>query len=776
MNHAGSSIAQQMTVAIAWCLAWGTEKKPGVSLKLLHDMRKAILAGAEAPIEINEYVEQAQALQSLSEQNFPESLQNLESQHHQLWDLWQVETRIGLIHGGATKIKQYVFEASKLQDIRGASALLDRINLIDLPAFFKGEEDGDRFPQCERAADYCQQIRADWLQKECPGLEDALIPELVIYSTGGNILAFCPAAYVDDLANAIEKRYTHETLTANSCAVGQAFRLLELRFGLLQDNIDQMPWLDRYLQHATEPLMEAIYGKAEQDLTDQFKKRKSFNELVRRLEVRFNQRRSNDDRFQCNRPSRRYPPMFETHPYGQRDDEEKRLALRNVKLLPGEPWFSDASARKRIAGQKVKRDQQNITWYDAKYWRWQPGEFEGWITRYESFLERNPELAATYNPDDRQLLNEKKEARSLREIGHASHGFVAYIYADGNNMGGYIRAIKTAQDYQEFSEAVSHATENCVYRAIAEHLEPHQLRDIDDTETKGRNGQWIHPFEILTIGGDDVMLVVPANKALAIAKTLCEQFETMLEPKFGSSEAVSQESWHAIHRYLPEQAPSSACELSMSAGVLIAAQDTPIYYAENLTNQLLKSAKSHAKRLKEQGYLGGTIDFLAMKAVTMLSSKISEFRESGLVFGTKPKLKLYGAPYTLHEIGGLLKTAEALKAADFPRSQLYQIRSLLERGKHTAMLNYRYFWSRLNQPEAKNRLKEEFEDAWCKAKTNDGNLVPWIYVEPTEEERQNPDYVPTYETIWRDLVDLYPFIDEPKRNSERTIVTSREAQ
>lgn len=39
-------------------------------------------------------------------------------------------------------------------------------------------------------------------------------PELIIYATGGNILAFCPAAYIETLANAIEKRYTHETLTA----------------------------------------------------------------------------------------------------------------------------------------------------------------------------------------------------------------------------------------------------------------------------------------------------------------------------------------------------------------------------------------------------------------------------------------------------------------------------------------------------------------------------------------------------------------------------------
>src|SRR5438128_1797387 len=42
------------------------------------------------------------------------------------------DDRIALVYGGATKIKGYVFEAPKLPEIRGASALLDRINTRDL--------------------------------------------------------------------------------------------------------------------------------------------------------------------------------------------------------------------------------------------------------------------------------------------------------------------------------------------------------------------------------------------------------------------------------------------------------------------------------------------------------------------------------------------------------------------------------------------------------------------------------------------------------------------
>ena len=766
-----------LNTAIAWCLAWGDGLQPQVDIKTLHQMRAAMAGQGQIPEAVRSYVEQAQALDGLT---YPKTLDALKALANENPELW--ESTIGLVYGGATKIKQYVFEAAKLQDIRGASALLDRINLVDLPAFFHGE-DSDRFPQCQRSPKYCQQVRDRGLGATdgAIGVAQALIPELIVYSTGGNILAFCPSAYVHPLANAIEKRYTSETLTANSCAVGERFRFLELRFGLLKDPIEQTNWLEWYQKKASEHLVEAYYGKPGPDLAAQFEQRHSFNQLVGKLSTRFSQRRSghdwpaehgpnqrhsDHDLPEESRPSRRYPPMFETHPYLRRDDGERRSAVRQVGLLPGQPWFSDALARKRIAGQKAKRDRQNLAWYTSSQWlnQWEPGEFQSWVSRFEQYLDRHPDSEYKKRPHFGDLEEAHREARSLQEVGNASKGFVAYIYADGNNMGGYIQRIERAADYQRFSKNISDATEECVYRALEKHLKPHQLSGINDAETKNRDGKWIHPFEILTIGGDDVMLVVPADQALAIAKTLSEEFENILlnrDPALKVESALLPADPSAIHRYYPQPNQHDYCELSMSTGVLITADNTPIYYAENLTSQLLKSAKQKAKFLKDNHhYYGGTIDFLVMKAVTMLSSKVAEFREAGLILGDKPRLKLYGAPYTLHEIGGLLETAEALKKADFPRSQLYQIRSLLEQGKHTAMLNYRYFRVRLAK-DNQELLETGFETAWCSPKDdqNGGNLAPWM----TTKDKTGTTI---YETIWRELIDLYPFIETSKQTAD----------
>ncbi|MBF2002552.1 MAG: type III-B CRISPR-associated protein Cas10/Cmr2 [Synechococcales cyanobacterium M58_A2018_015] len=717
-------------------------------------MVQALRAGKrdQVPFEVRSHVENARQLNQL---DYPKTLTDLKAYTETYPQFWQ--SQIGLVYGGATKIKQYVFEAAKLPDIRGASALLDRINLVDLPAFFQAEQ-SSRFRQCQDAADYCDYVHV-WLEQDFPGLSQALIPELIIYSTGGNILAFCPPAYGHDLANAIEKRYTQETLTANSCAVGDRFRLLELRFGRLNDSIDQTNWYEWYQKNRDRDLVKAYYGKPDGDAFEQFQSRKNFNELVTQLAIRFNQRRAGQDMPGEERPTRRYPPMLETHPYLHRDETERRSAVQRANQLPGKPWFSDVLARKRIAGQKSKRDNQNTAWFDRANWldNWEPESLESWVSRFEQFLQTHPNWVRQYNPNNQQLEENSKEARSLREIGNASipTGFVAYIYADGNNMGGYIqKKIKTPEAYQSFSDEVSKATEYSVYRALAQHLSPHQLKGIDDAETKGRDGKWIYPFEILTIGGDDVLLIVPAHKALAIAQTLSKQFEQiLLEDKNLEVPTDELQPQKDIHRYRPDRATASCCQLSMSVGVLITAEDTPIYYAEKLVSQLLKSAKKKAKQLKEDfKYYGGTIDFLVMKSVTMLSSSIEDFRKSGLVIESKPKLKLYGAPYTLHEIGGLLETAKALKEADFPRSQLYQIRSLLEQGKHTAILNYRYFRVRLAE-DKQSLLQNEFENAWCQPKNpnNSGNLAPWMSLLSAGET--------TYETIWRELVDLYPFTE-----------------
>lgn len=767
---------KNIRTGIAWCVAWGEGREPKHDLNILKKMREALMNEGEIPGEVCDVVDAVKELEKLADiENFPQTLDELKelTQKHPL--LW--ESKIGLVYGGATKVKQYVFEAAKLPDIRGASALLDRINLVDLPAFFgvTPEYKPKLKLNTPNYSAQCNEVRS-WLNDNFPKnsnneekFSDALIPELIIYSTGGKILAFCPAAFVDDLANAIEKRYTHETLTANSCAVGDCFKLLEVGFGLLRDNITETFWLDKYREEYKHPIVEACFGKVdnnsntlensilEEKMLENFQNRKSFNELTTRLAAKFNQRRSGSDT--DNRPTRRYPPMFETHPYLRRDGVEKRNAIFQVEQITGKPYFSESTIRKRCIGDRAKKETRGTPqWYQELELKWQPGIIESWTNKFETFLKENPEQYKKYCKN--YELDKVETPPSLTHISKVSNGFVAYIYADGNNMGGYIQKIRTPKKHKNFSEDVDNATKYSVYQALAAKLHPRELKGIDESTSRLKNGDFIHPFEIITIGGDDIIIVVPADKALEIAQMIGEQFEKILLRETEIANVKIKDEYRVestnkpvelnkIHRYSWETAQASQCKLSISSGVLITSYNTPVYYAKNLYEQLLKSAKKRAKKLKKLGYHGGTVDFLILKAVTMISSNIEDFRQEALVKERGAKLKLYAAPYTLHELEGLIKSVRALKRAEFPKSQIYQIRSFLERGKQTAILNYRYFRVRL-KPENSKLLKQDFEDPWCKAKTNEGNLAPWMF----EAEEK------IYETIWRELVDIYDFISK----------------
>ncbi|MEH2411423.1 type III-B CRISPR-associated protein Cas10/Cmr2 [Nostoc sp.] len=768
-----------ISIAIAWCLAWGNERKPQFDITVLQEMREALNKNnaKEVPEAVKAIVQQVEELQSIKDDYFPPTLDELKHQHS---NLWNQTTKIGLVYGGATKVKNYVFDSAKIQEIRGASGLLDRINQIDLKAFFNDDYQPEYKPNLYQAQ--CTDIRT-WLNDNFHqyfNLSEVLIPELIIYSTGGNILVFCPAAYVHDLADAIEKRYTYETLTANSCAVGDTFRLLEIRFGLLKENIEDTPWLEWYHKNYQKPIIQAYFGypKDENERLEVFKTRKSFNEITTKLAVLFNQRRSGND-IPGRKTTRRYPPMFETHPYLVRDGGENRSSILQVDKLARETSFSESSVRKYLFGDRAKDgDLKEPQWYFNSNLEWRRGIVESWVNRFTEFLDENPTYKTKYyagvEPRDVKI------AQTLTHVSNASKGFLGYIYADGNNMGGYIQKIRKPEEHKEFSRDIDLATRYAVYQALADNLHPHTLKHLNDEESELGNGDIIHPFEIITIGGDDILIVVPANKALEISQMIAERFENILLKKINLVEIQPhiQEKRcilgnykykfdkpfepHKIHRYQPSKAERSECKLSTSIGVLITAINTPIYYAKELIEQLLKSAKERAKKLKNVGYHGGTVDFLTLKSVTMIASSVKEFREQALTKKTPQNLRLYAAPYTLHELRGLLTSIAALKKAKFPKSQLYQIRSLLERGKHTAILNYRYFRVRLKQ--GKSELENDFEKAWCppKNENNGGNLAPWMYDDGSLEDDKSG--YPLYETIWRDMVDIYEFVEESENS------------
>jgi len=617
---------------------------------------------------------------------------------------WLNFPRIALVMGGATKIKQYVFESAKLPEIRGASGLLDRINLEGL----------------------C------FLWRDGLGCEDC-----IIYNNGGEVLAFAPESRAKWLADEIERIYTHETLVAQSVAVWQAFTLKQLREGLLADvNVD-----DRVIKGLLG------YNPAE---------KKTFGNLVVLLALaKFRRREANPDEGRS--PKLRALSHFETAPFQRRCSScERRGAVVNAHVADEDRPLCEPCARKRVFGQLVKREDADLRWWDKAQFEWQPEDesrkAESWMTRFENWLDGHSEWKEKYAVDDdgKPLANWDKLgiANDLGEIAQVAtpDGFIGVVYADGNNMGALIeRKLTTPSKYAHFAITVFDALQDAVFSALAKHL-----RTASVTSERGAK-RLVHPFEILSIGGDDLFLIVPAHAALPIACEVAKLTEECL--RTDDLLRAGGYSWSDAQRCAqpPDTLTISQCEVSLSVGVVLADAHTPVFYLEELANQLLKSAKRRAKWLKrERKYYGGTIDFLALKSVTMISGTVDEFRKAALTREDK-RFRIYAGPYTITEMESLLASVRSLKSADFPRSQLYRLSESLRKSKEQSTVDYLYFLSRGDKvPEARGKIEQKWTP-------NSSQVLAHPWRRQLEEEDR-------WETIWHDLVELYDFVPEEEQN------------
>lgn len=687
--------------------------------------------------------------------------------------------QVALVYGGATKIKGYVFEAPKLPEIRGASALLDWVNEVGIDDLWQQHLPMPDMPDAPHAC--------------------------LVYASGGSFLAFAPTALGQTLATAAERCYSEQTLTANSAAVSANFSLLELRFG-------RKPlayWCDDFVRDCEngdhcDALFDYYYppeGVAEDDLPQRFLNRKSFGEVVTLLATMFNRRR--DER--ASHGEVRYLPHYALQPWDVKcASSDVRPAMLKAQVGSDERVLSEPAARKLAAGRVVKGKAVSAS-LAQRLQPWRVPEAlrdHSWNQRWEVFL-RSEEGCTTPYAD---ALRKKgvvaiDPADDLYQIGAASKParYIGLIYADGNNIGRLMATLTSPVIYQQVSQALSDVAVQAVFGGLAQHLEPERVFDREDERR-----DWKHPFEILAIGGDDFFIVVPGDRAFAVALTIAQIFEQQLTQRFQQLQTVfpaftlpdpaclAERSRYAGHDEGAATFQAHAPLVGLSAGVLIAQENAPFFFLHDLVEQLLKNAKQLAQRhaaafnCEEQPqtrFYGGAVDFMVLKSTTMVSDNIAAFRKAAL-HDYKPKCvrkgeeqtpppppvmddqaaqqaatkeqvrRLTARPYTWAEFAGLLASAQALQQARMPRSQLYRLRRTLDTAEQggilTSTMEYLYTRARLRTQVA-TVLVDHIEHAWCYGRQIGSNAAiatpPWS-LWPGQG----------YETIWPDLLEAYDFV------------------
>jgi CRISPR-associated protein Cmr2 len=238
---------------------------------------------------------------------------------------------------------------------------------------------------------------------------------------------------------------------------------------------------------------------------------------------------------------------------------------------------------------------------------------------------------------------------------------------------------------------------------------------------------WIHPFEIITIGGDDVWLIVPGDKALPIAAAISTAFSQKVP--------------------FPDE-QEKPC--TMSGGVVIADDHNPVRVLHDLAKRLTRQAKR--ARHKAEANIG-YIDFHVFKSADMLDRKISTLRRqypytlSGLGEHGKD-LRLMARPYPADVLQKLWGKLGMLRGSTppFPTSQMHQLAESLLLGRHQSTLFYEYQRAR-DDKDHFVRLDAALEVA---------QRIKVKYPTPWEEPEDDDRY--SHQTALWDIAEMYEFV------------------
>lgn len=269
-------------------------------------------------------------------------------------------------------------------------------------------------------------------------------------------------------------------------------------------------------------------------------------------------------------------------------------------------------------------------------------------------------------------LGGKKRPQDFQEL--VGPEYLAIIHADGNGVGDFVKGLK---DDDPGRANIFHANRVLMRRAIAHAV---KIACADTVPL---------PLIPLMIGGDDLLVVCRASKALPFVKDLCEELARIQD--------------------------GVVSPLTLGVGVVIARPSVPIHRLHAIAEQMVSSAKRRC-RGQEPSKRSSVVDWSIFTTTWLDDPEIVRQRDWLRTGGTRVlsqrPIPVLGDELT--SLKGLLQAAKAIENA--PRSQLRYLVEQLARGQMLAELAYEEL-----SPEAKIKLREVgINKVWH---TSDGKFI-----------------------------------------------------
>jgi len=309
-----------------------------------------------------------------------------------------------------------------------------------------------------------------------------------------------------------------------------------------------------------------------------------------------------------------------------------------------------------------------------------------------------------------------KDFNVFREFAHGKE-YLGLIYADANGMGKVFSSMDTLQAVQDSATQVDEAVFDAMGDAVRMHL-PVQ------------GGKF--PFDILLIGGDDIVIVTPADKALQVARTLAEKFNEYTDKKY-----------------------------TLSVGVVLAPVKYPFSQSRMLVEETLKAAKKSGAISNRNGSSEqeqSRINFLVVTGNTSLSyGKIyDQTHGKKSSYGIENEFYATMRPYTLSQLNWLLDQLREGNKMRLGRTKLHQLREAILKLDNTRTILEALALLRNWKEKERNFIKDmvrELDIRQTMKQQQMGTLFPWFL--DGKESRGNRA---SYRTPLLDFIELYDFV------------------
>lgn len=214
---------------------------------------------------------------------------------------------------------------------------------------------------------------------------------------------------------------------------------------------------------------------------------------------------------------------------------------------------------------------------------------------------------------------------------------------------------------RQFSRIVNDSIEEACFVALSRVSQPEvdQVREALDHQ---------RPFErpaadILLLGGDDLLVVVPADRALDFAVEVTSEFERLTQAEI--ADLKDETSRQFFRCRLGNRG------LTISCGVAIAKSNHPFYLSLDLAEQLLKNAKRQDSHNPQPEGLGtARIDFHVVAGAN--SHTLNRVREDDYQARTDAARTL--RPLSCSQLESLRTGVRKLRDVAFPRGKLHELR------------------------------------------------------------------------------------------------------